>query len=148
MMTLLAGLDLGQVGDPTALSVLEQTHDTERGSAMYHCHHLQRFQLGTEYTEVCSRVAALFNSGPYAVHDIILVVDGSGVGRPVVEMLRRYNMPVSLRPMVITGGYQWSKTVCVRPTTLLPGHLARTSDKPRPTPWRLPAGIAATQGTA
>jgi hypothetical protein len=110
MMTLLAGLDLGQVGDPTALSVLEKTQDAERGKALYHCHHLQRFPLGTEYTEISSRVATMFNSGPFAGHYVTLVVDGSGVGRPVVEMLKRCRMPVTLRPMVITGGYHWSKT--------------------------------------
>jgi hypothetical protein len=108
-MNLIAGLDLGQVGDFTALAVLEKTEGDARGKALYDCHHLQRFDLGSEYTEICSRVAALVSGPPYAGNYITLAVDASGVGRPVVEMLRRHNMPVTLKPIVITGGHQWSK---------------------------------------
>ena len=98
------GLDLGQTRDFTALAVLERQPPTDAGTAVeppeYALRHLHRFPLGTPYTEIVPAVAALVRSGPLAESPV--VVDQTGVGRAVVDMMRRaigWVVPVS-----ITGG--------------------------------------------
>ena len=89
------GLDLGQQGDYTALSVLE------RSGEGYDVRHLERFELGTRYEAVARRASAILAS-PKLRGRPLLVVDATGVGRPVVEMLEAEGLhPVSV---TITGG--------------------------------------------
>jgi hypothetical protein len=55
-----SGLALGQVSDFTALAVLEQTRVPEtpdRAVKHYALRHLERFPIGTPYTEICVRLA-------------------------------------------------------------------------------------------
>lgn len=92
------GLDIGQSNDPTALAAIEERYPeedaklirgrvfTETGPAHYHLRHVDRFELGTSYPEVARRVAGLLRRTP-ALEDANLVVDATGVGRPVVEVL-------------------------------------------------------------
>ncbi len=112
-MSFLAGLDLGCVNDPSALVILDKGVEHTRGAAHYRCHLVQRFDLGTPYTEICQRVARLFRQPPLVgKHSLgcLLAVDGTGVGRPVVELLKQQDMEVDLRPVIITGGHQASMT--------------------------------------
>ena len=112
------GLDIGQSQDPTALTVVE---DVGGDPTRYHLRHVERFELGTSYVEVAERVADLMSrdaltacetekkrTGQYTVEQSrkeippTLVVDATGVGRPVVEMLRDEGLhPKSIW---ITGG--------------------------------------------
>jgi len=96
-MSWTVGLDIGQSSDPTALGALEEV-DTSPVS--YHLRHVERFELGTPYPEVASRVAELMQQGPLGGGD--LVIDATGVGRPIVEMIKEKG----LRPysIWITGG--------------------------------------------
>lgn len=123
--TYFAGLDLGQQGDYTALSILEQTEPSR-----YACRHLERFELGTPYKAIARRMAEIMRSPvleeppppspttrlhmdaeelTYAQLDrrrrslpVECIVDATGVGRPVVEMLETEGVyPVSV---TITGG--------------------------------------------
>jgi hypothetical protein len=101
------GLDLGQAKDYTAVAVLERTAvpDPKReGRTLRHyaVRHLERLPLGTPYPDVCTRLARLFASPPLT--DSSLAVDYTGVGRPVLDMLRRAKIPARLRPVTITGG--------------------------------------------
>jgi hypothetical protein len=105
------GLDLGQARDFTALAVLERTTvpDPQAPGRMvghYAVRHLERFPLGTAYTAVCTRVASLFAGPPLA--DSTLVVDQTGVGRPVIDLLRRTKIQARLRPVTITAGHRAS----------------------------------------
>jgi hypothetical protein len=61
---------------------------------------VERFELGTPYPEVTARIATLMQSPP--LEGAFLVVDATGVGRPIVEMLEEKG----LRPwsIWITGG--------------------------------------------
>jgi hypothetical protein len=125
------GLDLGQANDYTALAVTERvvkpvgapyTHprgsDYERRQNVenhYHVRHLGRPPLRTPYTEVVdgvvARIKALlphdkYPGGGYAS----LVVDSTGVGRGVVDMLYselnkfgKGDPHVGLIPATITG---------------------------------------------
>ncbi len=109
------GVDLGQTQDYTALCVLERTQvDTGRcikrtGQApevvyenYYAARHLERLPINTPYPAQVVRVKELYDrlkaQGPLP----LLVVDQTGVGRPVVDMLRA----AALTPtaVTITGG--------------------------------------------
>lgn len=87
----IGGLDLGQTTDFSALAVLERAWEPGRAGrkdaqSAYSVRHLERFPLGTPYTAVCTRVADLFAAPPLAGSR--LAVDQTGVGRPVVDVLR------------------------------------------------------------
>lgn len=92
------GLDLGQRRDHTAIAVVERlevvypernrvTWDFRREKC-YRLRHLERVALGVGYMEIAARVGRLMRSGDLAKRSR-LAVDASGVGAPVVEMLRR-----------------------------------------------------------
>ena len=93
-MTTIFGVDLGQAQDYTAVAAVEDA----KASAEYHVRHLERERLGTGYPAVVNRITTLVRAVPKA-H---LVVDGTGVGRPIVDLLREEGLqPVAVS---ITGG--------------------------------------------
>ena len=101
-MRYLLGLDLGQAADYTAVTVLERLPGADaRAPASYHGVHLERLALGTPYPAVVGHVAALMVA-PALRGQTALVVDATGVGRPVIDMLRQAGLdPVAI---TITGG--------------------------------------------
>jgi hypothetical protein len=104
-----AGLDLGGPSEFTALVVLEQTSFTrdewdDYPVRHYAVRHLERYPLGTPYPEVCSRVAALFAEPPLA--NGVLVIDQTGVGRPVADLLWRAVPRAALTLVTITAGHR------------------------------------------
>jgi hypothetical protein len=119
------GLDLGQAVDPTALAVLErppvEVLDSRPGvhttngvvhigkkprpkpeDAVYYLRTLKRFQLGTPYTEIVERVSEYVIKPP--LKDCTLILDETGVGRPVVDLFRQKNPSARLIPLTITAG--------------------------------------------
>jgi hypothetical protein len=101
------GLDVGQAGEFTALSVLERERSRESPAtnAMRHTVvHLERFAPGTPYTAVCSRVTDLFVAPPLARS--MLIVDQTGVGRPIIDLLARSGVNACIIPLTITAGHQ------------------------------------------
>lgn len=111
-MSFYVGVDLGQAQDFTAICVLEKTEDKD--VAPLHVRHLERPPLGTYYPEIVERVKELvrdpalretsynWHSGHNETSLPELVVDATGVGRPVVDMMRREGL--SFAPVLITGG--------------------------------------------
>jgi hypothetical protein len=98
----LLGLDLGQTQDFTALAVLERQAPAQAGAKPeYALRHLKRFPLGTAYTEIVPAVAVLRRNEP--LRQAPLVVDQTGVGRAVVDMLRQTASGVIA--VTITGGH-------------------------------------------
>jgi len=90
---LILPVDLGKVGDYSALALIETKPEA------YHIRHLQRLPLGTDYTTqvyVVAQLMALIRRQEQA--EPVLVVDGTGVGAPVVDMFRK----CGLRPIAIT----------------------------------------------
>jgi hypothetical protein len=88
----LLGVDLGKVQDPTAIAIAEMC------SPDIHIRHLERVRLGTPYPTVIERITALVAKLP----DASLVVDATGVGRPVIDQMRETGLePI---PVTITGG--------------------------------------------
>jgi len=104
MYTHYVGLDLGKVQDYTALAVLQQHQGEERRH--YTIPWLQRFPKGTEYHTVVVDVGVILRAlaSQAGVGRIALVVDATGVGEPVVELLRRAPLPADLYDITITSG--------------------------------------------
>ncbi len=130
------GVDLGQTNDYTALCVTERAYvpvgrlvdgsyrDHRAGRTVraarqpvgveYRVRHLERPPLGTPYPDVVERVIEVCKAvgGKPA-----LCVDQTGVGRPVVDALRRRlveegkstGLKVALIPVTITGGDAMSR---------------------------------------
>jgi Terminase RNaseH-like domain len=129
------GVDLGQSNDPTAIAVLEKTivppqdamfspvgagpdNRLVEGDILFDLVYLKRPKLNTPYDTIAKRVAGLLiGLEPKGAFDeigqITLCVDGTGVGRGVVDMLRselakrtqrgEYVPRVDFRAVSVTG---------------------------------------------
>jgi hypothetical protein len=111
-----AGLDLGQAADYTALAVAQVTRRAPpdgpvdgRPALHYAMSHLERFALGTPYPAIVERVGALCATAPLAtptphLRRPVLAVDATGVGRPTVDLLRAARPNATLVAITITAG--------------------------------------------
>lgn len=79
------GVDIGQRVDPTALCVLERAGGREPGDR-FQVRHVERLALGTKYPTVAARIAEV--AGKLRKHDPALLLDATGVGMPVVDLVR------------------------------------------------------------
>src|SRR5262249_535000 len=89
--------------------VLERTeapdpHEPARMVGYYAVRHMKRFHLGTSYVDVVADVGKMFEKAP--LENTNLLVDMTGVGRPVVDMLRRAQVRARLRPITVTFGHR------------------------------------------
>ena len=102
-MDYIIGADLGQSQDFTALAVLERTKTAPPTRAYsYAVRHLERLPLGTPYPAQVARVKELHDRLTGEGHRLTLVADQTGVGRPVLDMLKEAKLsPVGV---VIHGG--------------------------------------------
>ena len=122
------GLDLGQVSDYTALVSLRREQEipdpprptaydpavadwaeamippTAKPSApaKYYCNIAERFERGMSYLTLADNVCKLFQEPRFAGQ--VLVIDGTGVGRPVVDIFRKARPSCRIMPVTITGG--------------------------------------------
>jgi len=106
------GLDLGQSRDFTAMALLESAELTgpwevamcaHRKMAVLQLRYLERVPLGTPYPEVVERVRQV--TRPVALlGNCHLMADATGLGRPVVDLLRRADLGCPILAVVITGG--------------------------------------------
>ena len=65
--------------------------------------HLERFELGTSYPAIVETVGRMRGTPPLSVDRSYLVVDETGVGRPVVDMFKQAGQaPI---PVTITAGF-------------------------------------------
>jgi hypothetical protein len=118
-MGIVMGVDIGQKRDPTAIAVVEHERRVvgrkpvtsgdvivrwkEQTEHHYSARHLERLPLGTPYPEVARRVAELADgvkerTGKRASK---LYVDATGVGQPVVDMLKE----TGVRPVGVYFNY-------------------------------------------
>lgn len=107
------GLDIGQRRDYSAIAVLNWVEEAtgQRDPVTFdfirrtriRLRHVERIRLGTPFASVVDRVAAIIQS-PTLRENCALVVDATGVGAPVVELLRASRLPCRLIPAQITGG--------------------------------------------
>jgi hypothetical protein len=100
------GVDLGQVRDPSALSILEAHEGDDDHLPGYHLRHLRRFDLLTPYLTIVDSVCELMERPPLR-DQCQLVLDLTGVGRPVGELFAE----AGLKPIgvTITGGVSWHR---------------------------------------
>lgn len=105
--------DLGQVLNYTAIAILERARVIcgPRDLATYEfpcedtytIRHLERLPLGTPYPSIVEHIRTL-TAHPNLGDSRHLVVDATGVGRPVVDLLRQSRLSCRLTPVTITSG--------------------------------------------
>ena len=93
------GVDLGQRVDPTAIVVAELAEEAEQ--ITYRVRFLQRLPLGTSYPDVARRLVEIGEK--LAGHDITFFVDATGVGQPVLDILRERGLE-NVVAVYLTGG--------------------------------------------
>ncbi len=101
------GVDLGQARDYTAIAVLERieelTGEAAKGrwltQVRYEMPHLERPPLGTSYPAIIARIKDLIARLP-AYERLKIVVDRTGVGRPVTDLMRAAKLKII--PITIT----------------------------------------------
>ena len=112
------GLDVGQSSDFTALAVVERVELTGPWDAVMYAHkrmagmrlrYLERVALGTPYPEVVERVGRVVRSGELR-GQCNVAVDATGVGRPIVDLLRAGDLGCWILPAVVTGGHSESQS--------------------------------------
>ena len=104
------GLDLGQLVDPTALSVVEWRRvgtgewsvdnskvSREASRERLMLRYLERVPLRTSYVDIVSYISEKLQAPPFSGKGY-LVVDQTGVGRPVVDLFRS----AGLQPIAVT----------------------------------------------
>jgi hypothetical protein len=89
------GVDLGQTADYTAITILE-----ERESRSYDVRYLERLR-NTPYPSIVRRLDHLVKRLPERPS---MAVDATGVGRPVIDMIRDANLPATVYAITLTGG--------------------------------------------
>jgi hypothetical protein len=99
-MPWIAGLDLAQASDRSALVMVEMPKIEKPRT--YLVRHLERFQLGTPYPQVVERLRTLLNRKE--LMNCRLAVDMTGVGRPVVDLLKQAGLEARIWPISITSG--------------------------------------------
>ena len=101
------GLDLGQKRDHSALAVVERVDRRRAFQSTVFEHvavrHLERMPLGTPYPEVVERVKEIVWAQALR-GQCSLAVDATGVGAPVVDMLRAARLGCQVTAVTITGG--------------------------------------------
>jgi hypothetical protein len=109
------GLDLGQARDHSALAVVERVAEPRpdgggRPLSRYAVRHLRRWPLHTSYAAVAADLAALVRAPPLC--GPVVVVDQTGVGLAVVDVLARSRLAAALERVVITGGRRTARGAC------------------------------------
>jgi len=100
MSVFFIGLDLGQVQDYTALTIIEKIYPPDE-EYLYHLRHIERFPLHTSYPDVVDKVKEYLKSFQ-ADDSVYLVIDSTGVGLGIMDMFIKENLyPVGI---TITGG--------------------------------------------
>lgn len=107
------GVDLGQKNDPTAIAVLHRLVSLRphQSPALHSLRllHVERLPLGSPYPRVVDRIREIVQ------HDELtgscsLAVDATGVGAPVVDMLRAARLSCDLFAINITGAERQSRS--------------------------------------
>lgn len=98
------GVDLGYSQDYTALAIAERVGLKK---PEYRIRHLMRFELLTPYQEVARQVSRIVHDERMRHFDKHLIVDATGVGRPVVDMFEDEGLePIAV---TITSGFELTR---------------------------------------
>jgi hypothetical protein len=115
-------VDLGQVNDHTAITVIERIvkppewaygRNTGYGinDEIKECHlrHIERPERGTPYPKIIERVVKLWGSDELIDYYRTVVIDLTGVGRPVWDEMQRTFPRGMMYGVTITGGNEVTK---------------------------------------
>lgn len=117
--TFIISADLGQANDFTAISILEKIIKGKgvlglqkrnllgyyrEGELYFRLRHLERPPRGTEYPLIVDRLMAIFHSPQLSGARKAVVIDLTGVGRPVYDLMLRQGFYRSLNAITITAG--------------------------------------------
>lgn len=124
----LIGVDLGQSIDYSTVAVAEIVHvlsgehepvpgaiaqtrsgqvipvTREKISKRLDIRHLMRFERGRPYPEMVGDITDLVGREPLRSGNSTLIVDRSGVGRPIGDLFELADLPCELAMVTITGG--------------------------------------------
>ncbi len=95
-MTSFIGVDLGQAADHTAICVLRTGKENDE------IIHLERLCIGMSYPDQVRRISKIHHDVRRLGDQVYLIVDGTGVGRPIVDLIRESG--ISLISVTIHGG--------------------------------------------
>jgi hypothetical protein len=98
-MRFVIGVDLGQVHDYTAVTIIER----RQAPGAWVVRFLVRFPLGTSYPEIVERIKDLMYLSPLRGQSH-LALDATGVGRPVLDLFRQAGMGCPPVGISIHGG--------------------------------------------
>jgi hypothetical protein len=105
----IVGLDLGQVSDSSALAVINRL-TTGGAEPIFQATYLHRWPTGTAYPKIVEGVVKMLEGDSFKHQPLrqrpVLVIDATGVGRPVADMFRGSKLGALFMPVVITGGHQ------------------------------------------
>lgn len=120
------GMDVGQRVDPTAIVVAEafpEKRPSGRTEYTYIVRAMERLPLGTPYPEVAVRVRKLVGNilartqpgGTVLPPRVTLVIDITGVGRPVCDIIRAELEDAKLRVQITEATFTYGDTITGRP---------------------------------
>ena len=109
--------DLAQVNDYTAITIIEEV-ETRSGEVYnsnfgyvpkeitreLHLRHIERPERGTTYPKIVERIKELYNSPQIKSSRTTVIIDITGVGRPVWDLMKSVGFRYQLKGISITGG--------------------------------------------
>ena len=113
--TFFIAVDLAQANDYTVFTVIERiityapervrgyTYASEKGRE-YHLRHIERSERGTPYPKIVERLKELIYSKQLIGKQKAVVIDVTGVGMPVWDMIQAAGLKRQINGIQITGG--------------------------------------------
>ena len=105
--TFFISADLGQTTDYTAISITERISNGVNAQGFinsFHLRHIERPPRGTEYPAIIDRLIEIYRSPQLEKQFKGVVIDLTGLGRPVYDMMKKAGFRESLYAISITGG--------------------------------------------
>ena len=115
--TFFISADLGQVNDFTAITITERimqcqkntefkswTSQPDKNPKTFHLRHIERPARGTTYPNIVDRIKELTNSPQLAGKSKAVVIDITGLGRPVWDLMQNSGFRRQMNGITITGG--------------------------------------------
>src|ERR1700683_1680724 len=109
------GADIGKSADPTAVVAVECYRPERvaprdpRPEVRHRIRWIERVPLGTDYPRVVDKIASIAETAQASgFRNTTIVLDSTGVGEPVKDMLRR-RTSISLRAITFTGAEKATK---------------------------------------
>ena len=100
------GVDIGQSQDPTAIVVADP--EIRENEIHYVIRYLRRLPLGISYPAIIEEIIKIYQNipepeGNHKLHKQVWI-DATGVGKPVVDLIRNNCSYINLHEVFITGG--------------------------------------------